>query len=300
MLLDCIIIGGGPAGLNAALVLGRARRKVILFDEGKPRNAVTRESHGFITRDGTAPSEFRRLAHQDIRKYPSVEYRTERITEAARHTGFLEVTTAQGAVYHTKKLILATGLKEVLPDIPGIHDYYGQSLFSCPYCDGWELRDQPLAVISEDVPRLLHLTQILWNWSRDLIICTNGASVLTGEHKEILRRKHIRCHEQRIVSLAGHNGRLSRVLFSGGEEAAVSGGFISPETFQASDLAKSLGCMMNPAGGLRTDEFGRTGIPGIYAAGDTAVIAPSQVIIAAGEGSRAAIGVNTDLAHEEF
>ncbi|MNH72489.1 Thioredoxin reductase [compost metagenome] len=299
-MLDCIIIGGGPAGLSAALVLGRARRKIILFDDGRPRNAVTRESHGFITRDGTTPTEFRRLAHQDIQKYSSVEFRTERVTDAAKHTEFLEITTSLGAVYHTKKLLLATGLKEVLPDIPGIQEYYGSSIFSCPYCDGWELRDQPLAIISDDEVHARHLMVILWNWSRQLLVCTNGKYSLSLEFKEALGRKKIPFNEHRIINLAGHGGQLERITFSNHEEAVLTGGFITPECFQSTEFGEALGCAKDHTGGILTDEFGRTSIPGIYAAGDTSIIAPSQVIIAAGEGSRAAIGVNTDLAHDEF
>ncbi|MNK51901.1 Thioredoxin reductase [compost metagenome] len=298
-MLDCIIIGGGPAGLSAALVLGRARRKIILFDDGRPRNAVTRESHGFITRDGTTPTEFRRLAHQDIQKYSSVEFRTERVTDAAKHTEFLEITTSLGAVYHTKKLLLATGLKEVLPSIPGIQEYYGRSIFSCPYCDGWELRDQPLAIISDEV-HARHLTVVLWNWSHQLLVCTNGTSALSLEFKEALRRKNISFNEHPIKNLVGLGGQLERIIFSNHEEAILTGGFITPDWFQSSELGEALGCAKNHTGGILTDEFGRTSIPGIYAAGDTSIIAPSQVIIAAGEGSRAAIGVNTDLAHDEF
>ncbi|USB35137.1 NAD(P)/FAD-dependent oxidoreductase [Paenibacillus sp. YPG26] len=299
-MLDCIIIGGGPAGLSAALVLGRARRKVILFDDERPRNAVTRESHGFITRDGTTPAEFRQLAHQDIRKYTSVEFRTERVTDTIRHTDFVEVTTSRGAVYHTRKLLLATGLKEVLPDIPGIQDYYGRSLFSCPYCDGWERRDQPLAIISDDEVQARHLVVVLWNWSRQLLVCTNGKYALSLEFKEALRRKNITFNEHPIINLAGHGGQLERIRFSSHEEAILSGGFITPEWFQSSKFGESLGCAKSQSGGIVTDEYGRTSIPHVYAAGDTSLISPSQVIIAAGEGSRAAIGINTDLAHEEF
>ncbi|RUT28987.1 NAD(P)/FAD-dependent oxidoreductase [Paenibacillus zeisoli] len=299
-MLDCIIVGGGPAGLNAALVLGRARRKILLFDDNRPRNAVTQESHGFITRDGATPAEFRQLAHQDIQKYSSVEFRTERIATAAKHADFLEITTSSGAVYHTKKLLLATGLKEVLPGIPGIEEYYGRSIFSCPYCDGWELRDQPLAIISEDEDHALHLTRVLWNWSRQLLVCTNGKAALSPEFKHVLRSRNIAYSEHPITHLIGRSGRLERIRFSNQEEASLTGGFIKPDWFQSSELGRSLGCAMNPSGGLLTDEFGRTSVAGVYAAGDTSVISPSQVIIAAGEGSRAAIGINTDLAHEEF
>jgi thioredoxin reductase len=139
MIVDCAIIGGGPAGLNAALVLGRARRRVLVFDENHPRNAVTQESHGFVTRDGVKPHEFRAMAHQELSKYPSVEMQLVRVTAIRKASDAFAITTEKGDVFSAKTVLLATGLKEILPPIDGLHDYYGKSVFCCPYCDGWEL-----------------------------------------------------------------------------------------------------------------------------------------------------------------
>ena len=135
MLFDCAIIGGGPAGLNAALVLGRARRNTILFDNNNPRNAVTQESHGFITRDGIQPQEFREIAHREIGKYPSVLYEKEEITSITKKDQLFELVTSNNELYQSKTIIISTGLRDVLPDIENISDYYGKSLFNCPYCD---------------------------------------------------------------------------------------------------------------------------------------------------------------------
>lgn len=165
MLLDCVVIGGGPAGLNAALVLGRARRIVTVFDEGKPANAVTHESHGFITRDGVNPNDFRTIAHQEIGKYPSVNIQHTQVTGVSRRDSAFEVTTGKGDVYLARNILLATGLKAILPTIDGIHDYFGKSLFTCPYCDGWELRDKRLVVISEEQDAF-HMAQLVRNWSK--------------------------------------------------------------------------------------------------------------------------------------
>jgi thioredoxin reductase len=150
MLFDCAIIGGGPAGLNAALVLGRARRNTILFDNDNPRNAVTQESHGFITRDGIKPKEFREIAHKEIDKYPSVAYAKKDVTSIIKNNQLFELVTFEKEVYQSKTIIISSGLKDVLPNIENISDYYGKSLFNCPYCDGWELRDKPLVVIIDD------------------------------------------------------------------------------------------------------------------------------------------------------
>jgi thioredoxin reductase len=147
--LDCAIIGGGPAGLNAALILGRARRNVLLFDNDNPRNAVTQESHGFITRDGIKPKEFREIAQKELGKYPSVVYLKREVTSIIKNTEF-ELVTSEREKYYSKTIIISTGLKDILPNIESISDFYGKSLFHCPYCDGWELRDKPLAVIIGD------------------------------------------------------------------------------------------------------------------------------------------------------
>jgi len=299
MIVDCAIIGGGPAGLNGALVLGRARRKVLVFDDNHPRNAVTQESHGFVTRDGVKPNEFRAIAHQELRKYPSVEMQPVRVTAMRKASGAFEITTEKGDVFSVKTVLLATGLKEILPPIDGLHDYYGKSVFCCPYCDGWELRDKPLVIISEG-PHTFHLVKVIWNWSHDLLVCTNGHQVLDSEQQAALRRKGIEVVEDRITTLVGKGGQLEQVVFATQGAHARRGGFVAPRLLQASPFGEELGCEMNVMGGIVTDAFGRTTVPGVYAAGDASVVVPAQLIIAAAEGSRAAAGVNTDLTENEF
>jgi thioredoxin reductase len=300
MIIDCAVIGGGPAGLNAALVLGRARRTVLVFDDNRPRNAVTQETHGFLTRDGVKPGEFRSIAHQEISKYPSVAIRQMRINEVSKHEGWFELVADNGEVVQARTIILATGLKETLPAIDGIHDYYGKSLFSCPYCDGWELKDQPLMVIAEEGQRAFHLAKLVWNWSRDLLVCTNGHALLTTEQREMLRKKEIQVVEDRITALVGEKGMLERVVFASHEAIARRGGFVASQVLQASPFGEELGCQMNAMGGIVTDPLGRTTVAGVYAAGDALMAAPQQLIIAAAGGSWAAAGVNTDLTEREF
>jgi thioredoxin reductase len=297
MLFDCAIIGGGPAGLNAALVLGRAKRNVVLFDDNQPRNAVTQESHGFLTRDGVEPNEFRNIAHQEISRYPSVAIRPIRITDVSNYEDSFELVASDGTTFDSKTVILATGLKETLPAVEGISDYYGKSIFGCPYCDGWERRDQPLLVISE-TPHAFQYTTIIWNWSRDLLLCTNGHQILTREQKEKLQKKEIQVFEDSIAVLVGKNGMLERVVFSTGEEVARTGGFMTVQWTQAAPFASLLGCNLNEMGGPTIDMLGRTSVKGVYAAGE--VTLPSQLIVSAAQGSAAAAGVNTDLIQSEF
>lgn len=297
MLIDCAIIGGGPAGLNAALILGRSGRQVLLFDDNKPRNAITRESHGFLTRDGIKPSEFKAIALVELKKYPSVSLQNTKIVSVKKEDGYFLVETINGESYKSRKVILATGLKEELPNIAGIKQFYGTSLFSCPYCDGWELKNKPLAVIS-DHEHVLDLVKLVYNWSGNLIVCTNGKNTITGDPKTELQGKGIRIYDSKIEAVSGMEGLIDTIRFVDGEEVVVKGGFITPEWIPTTIIGEALGCDIDEKGGLNTDYLGRTNIEGVYAAGD--ITTPSLLIIAAGEGSKAAIGVNTDLTNEDF
>jgi thioredoxin reductase len=299
-LFDCAIIGGGPAGLNAALILGRARRNTILFDNNNPRNAVTQESHGFITRDGIKPNEFREIAHRDISKYPSVIYEKKEIFSITKKGKLFELVTSNKELYQSKTIIISTGLKDVLPDIENIADYYGKSLFNCPYCDGWELRDKPLVVIIEEQKQGFHFIQTVYNWSKDIVVCTNGKSILNSEQKCLIQNKGIKIIENKIKNFEGKDGQMERIIFENGDSIIRKGGFVLPQPIQASDFAKKLGCEYNSLGGISVDFYGRTNVQGVYAAGDASVFAPAQLIIAAAEGLKAAAGVNRDLIQKEF
>jgi thioredoxin reductase len=299
-LFDCAIIGGGPAGLNAALVLGRARRNTILFDNNNPRNAVTQESHGFITRDGIKPQEFREIAHKDIGKYPSVIYEKQEISSITKKDKLFELVTSNKGLYQSKTIIISTGLKDVLPEIENISDYYGKSIFNCPYCDGWELRDKSLVVIIEEHIQGFHFVQTVYNWSKDLIVCTNGKFILNSEQKRLIQNKGIKIMENKIRNFEGKNGQMEKIHFEDGDSVIRKGGFVLPQPIQASDFAKKLGCEYNSLGGISVDFYGRTNIHGVYAAGDASIFAPAQLIIAAADGLKAAAGVNRDLIQKEF
>jgi len=300
MVFDCAIIGGGPAGLNAALVLGRARRNTILFDHNNPRNAVTQESHGFITRDGLKPNEFREIARKEIAKYPSVIFEKRQITSVSKNGHLFELVTSESITYQSKTIIISTGLKDNLPSIENIFEYYGKSLFNCPYCDGWELRDKPLVAIIDEQVQGFHFIQTIYNWSKDLVVCTNGKPFQNSEQKRLIQNKGIKIIENRIKNFVGENGQIQKAIFENGESVNIQGGFVLPQLTQSSDIAKQLGCEYNSLGGISTDSFGRTNINGVYAAGDASIIAPAQLIIAAAEGLQAAVGVNRDLIETEF
>ena len=299
MVLDCVVVGGGPAGLNASLVLGRAKKKIILFDDNKPRNAVTQESHGFITRDNIKPAEFKRIALENLKEYPNITIKNQRVFDIKTENNHFVILTSDGLTYQSRKVILATGLKDILPSIKGIHDYYGTSLFSCPFCDGWELKDRPLVFISED-ERGLHMIKMISNWSKDVVVCTNGKKVFSNEQRHLLAKKDIEVIDEEIEYFQGEGGNLRSIVLKSGREVAIAGGFVTTGLQQASPLAQLLGCSMNSMGGIETDKAGRTNIAGVYACGDNSIIAPAQLIIAAAEGSKAAMAVVGDLVNEDF
>jgi len=200
-LLDVIIVGGGPAGLNAALVLGRCRRKVRLFDDGKPRNAASHALHGFLSRDGTAPDELRAIARDQLAAYPSVRIEDHRVVDAARTPTGFSVTAQDGRMFTARKLLLAGGVVDELPEQPGFRDLYGAGDFHCPYCDGWEMRDQPLAVYGRGDQKGGGLALEMTHWSRDTVLCTDGPSELTVDFRDRLTKRGVALREERIVRL---------------------------------------------------------------------------------------------------
>jgi len=296
---DCVIVGGGPAGLSAALVLGRARRSVLLIDDNRPRNAVTQASHGFLTRDGIQPAEFRRIAHEELLEYPSIEHLQAEVADIFKQADDFEIVMRTGEQVRAKKLILAAGLKEVFPEIDGLHDFYGKSIFNCPYCDGWEWRDQPIVLLAEE-PVILHMAKLLYNWSRDLIICTNGKPLLSAEERVLLESKHIRVIETPVVAFEGHHGQLEQIILADNRRIERSAGFVIPKWQPKIDFSKQLGYAVTEFGGVATDAMGRSTIASLYAAGDAAYVRPSQLIYAASDGYKTGVTVNADLSEELF
>jgi thioredoxin reductase len=266
VLFDSIIIGGGPAGLNAALVLGRARRNIILFDNNKPGNAVTHASHGFITRDGISPSEFRQIAYGELSRYPSIEFNNNEVISVIKNEISFDLITSNGEKYQSKTIIISTGLKGVLPNIDNISIFYGKSLFNCPYCDGWELKDKPLVIIIEEQKHIIDFVKTIYNWSKDLVVCTNGKIILDSELKDLLQNKGVKFMEQGIKNLIGQNGLMKKIVFENGETISRKGGFVLPQYIQSSDFGKQLGCENDFMGGIATDTFGRTNIQEVYIA----------------------------------
>jgi thioredoxin reductase len=296
---DVVIVGAGPAGLSAALILGRCRRTVLICDTGRPRNAASLALHGYLTRDGVPPRELLAIGRRELEVYDTVELRDVGAADAVcNDRGTFQVTLDDGSVVRSRKLLIATGVCDNLPEIDGIQELYGRSVFHCPYCDGWEVRDQPIAVYGKG-RRGAGLSLELTAWSRDLVLCTDGASEIAAEERARLERNGIAVREDRVAALQGRGGILERIVFASGEPLARRAMFFTTGQFQRSALAIRLGCELNDKGTVRTGKYESTHLPGLFVAGD-ASRAVQWVIVAAAEGAEAAFAINTDLIEEDL
>ena len=295
---DVVIVGAGPAGLSAALVLGRCSRTVVVCDNGHPRNEASHAMHGFLTRDGMPPLEFLRLARQELTPYDTVSVRDVTVTDARCEEGRFVTTLETGEVLESRKLLIATGVRDKVPTIDGIANLYGRSVFHCPYCDGWELRGLPLAVYGKG-EKGYGLGLELTAWSSDILLCTDGPSELETRQIERLARNGITVCENPVVRLEGEDGMLRRVVFEGTEPSERRALFFTTGQYQQSALATQLGCELNEKGTVPTGSYETTHLRGLYVAGD-ASRAVQWVVIAASEGAQAAFAINTDLIKENL
>ncbi|HYD47031.1 MAG TPA: NAD(P)/FAD-dependent oxidoreductase [Terriglobales bacterium] len=294
---DVIIVGGGPAGLSAALVLGRSRRKVLLFDSGQYRNAAARVVHGFLSRDGIDPSELRRIAREQLRPYDSVELKEVAVIDVRRIDRGFEVTTIDGAVVTARKLLLATGVVDEVPSVEGAAELFGCGLHQCPYCDGWEVRDQPLGVYGRGDEKGGGLALEMKQWSEEITLCSDGPSELSPSCRERLRRRGVALREERVIRFEPA-GEGIRVVFESGAPIEFGAVFFNTGSRQQSDLAKRLGCSFDERGGVCAGQYEATDVPGVYVAGDTSrdVL---LAIVGAGEGCEAAVAINSALVKED-
>ncbi|MGE5521795.1 MAG: NAD(P)/FAD-dependent oxidoreductase [Candidatus Dadabacteria bacterium] len=292
-ILDCIIVGGGPAGLNAAVVLGRCRRKVLVFDTGKQRNRYSHGMHNYLTRDDIMPTDFIQLCHKELKKY-GVRFRNKKITSAHKNTdGVFEVKDENGDCYFSKKLLVATGLSDNLPDIKGFMEMYGISVFHCPYCDGWEVKDKHIGVYARNKEGW-ELALSLKGWSSRVTLYTDGRNKVKPEQQEQLSANGIEIVRQPIERLEGTNGYLQKILFKSGEERKCEALFFVNGFKQQCNIAEAFGCEMTAKGVVRTNRHQQTNIEGLYVAGDASKDM-HFVVVAAAEGAKAGVTINKEL-----
>lgn len=294
-IFDAVVIGGGPAGLSAALALGRATRRVLVASCGPPRNAPAHGAHNVFTRDGTAPLELLRIGRKQLEQY-DVTIRDECASDVqASESGY--VVTLQSGAVRTRGIVLATGVRDVLPDIPGFQELWGSGVFHCPYCHGWEVANRPLAIHAAG-ENALHLTKLIRGWTRDLILFTNGPAELSEHEEHRIRSMGIVIRGEPIDRLVGMH-ELEAVILRNGEVIPRAGLFVRPAQELRSDLPHRLGCAITPAGRIEADAQGRTNVPFVFVAGDAAP-GHQSVVSAAASGAIAGAGLNHDLLDAEF
>ncbi|MFD0959069.1 NAD(P)/FAD-dependent oxidoreductase [Paenibacillus chungangensis] len=299
-LWDVVIVGGGPAGLSAALILGRSRRSVALIDEGKPRHSVTKQAHGYLTRDGISPAAFRHAAYEELAQYDSVWRIEDVVTEAFKEQNRFLVSTYGGCKLYSRNIIIAAGVKDNLPPWQGMVQVYGKSVFLCPYCDGWERRDEPLAVFGNG-NNLYAFTRKIYSWSKDLIVFTDGTAKLNEEQKLALQIRGIGLEEGKISQLQHTaDGQLTHVNMRDGDNIARTGGFLlDTNERQATNIPEKLGIALTAAGHYETEHHGQTEVKGLYIIGDARTIF-SGLVGAANDGYIVGEIINNDLLEQEW
>jgi thioredoxin reductase len=296
---EVVIVGGGPAGLSAALILGRSRRKVLVCDSGQRRNAQADSLNGYLTRDGIRPSEFIRIARKELHKYSNITFYEGNVVEARRLGQGFEVILQGGESFHSRKLLLATGVVDEVPEIPGISMFYGKSIHQCVYCDGWEWREKKIAVYGKGY-RGYKLALSMTQWSSDIMLFTDGPSELDQEKLDRLKRHNIAIQKERIQSLEGNDdGKLKFIMLKNNQRIERDALFFNTSSFLRSNLLDQLGVPYTEEDGPDTGRYEKTKVPGLFVAGN--ILREVQlVIVAAAQGAEAGFGINAVLTKENL
>jgi len=302
MSFDVLIVGGGPAGLSAALALGLARKRVLLCDAGPPRNAAAVQLHNFVTRDGVAPADFRRIGREQLAAYPTIEVRETRVQAITGSRGAFSVELdGERASEHieAKRIVIATGMIDEMLPIEGFTELWGHSIFQCPYCHGWEVQDRAWGYLAaaKDGPMLLHFALMARAWTRDLTVFTHGAFDVDDETQKTLTKAGIRLETASIERLVARNGLLENIELVGGKSVPCAALFVHPPQRQV-EVVCALGLALDEHGFVAIDPMRReTSVPGIYAAGDSTT-RQQGAIFGATQGTHAAAMLNAELTAE--
>jgi thioredoxin reductase len=300
---DCVIIGGGAAGLSAALVLGRARRRTLVVDAGDQSNLAASGIGGLLGHDGRSPAELYDIGRRELAAYPSVEVRNGVVVGGARDDDGLVLDLDDGCRERTRRVLLATGMHYRPPDIPGLAELWGRSVFHCPFCHGWEVRDRPLAVLARG-ERAVHSALLLRGWSDDIVLLTDGRAELEGDDRARLAAAGIAIDERQVDELVSDNGELAAIAFRNGSQLARHGLLVASTLHQRSSLADELGAGQGNATPIAEDPVDidammRTTSFGVFAAGDVSAPMP-QVAAAIAAGSLAAAAVVQSLLADDY
>ena len=295
---DVIIIGGSYSGLAAALALGRSLRDVLIIDSGQPCNRSTPRSHNFLTQDGKAPGEIASIARDQLRTYHNIHSFAGAASIAEITKAGFNVNVTTGERFSARKLILATGIKDVMLPVKGFADCWGISVLHCPYCHGYEVRHQPTGILANG-DYAYEFAALINNWTQDLTLFTNGPSTLTTQQSERLRARSIRIVENEIAEVQHLNGYIQSITFEDGTNAVVKAIYARPPFHQHSGIPERLGCELTEEGYIRVDLMQKTSIPGVFACGDNT--GPMRTVAnAVATGTTAGMMVNKELILEEF
>ena len=295
---DTIIVGGSYAGLATAMALGRALRKVLVIDSGNPCNQQTPHSHNFLTNDGKTPKEIAGIARQQVQQYKTVDFLSAFVTSGRKTESGFVVETESNETFAAKKLVFATGIKDGMPDIPGFAECWGISVLHCPYCHGYEVRQQKTVILANGNDAV-ELATLISNWTDDLTVYTNGKSTLSEQQEQKLQQHNIHINENEIEKLEHRNGYVERILLKDGFNATVKAIYARLPFVQHSSVPQMLGCELTPEGYIKTDPAQRTTVPGIFACGDNTT-RMRTVANAVAMGTTTGMMLNKELIDEMF
>jgi thioredoxin reductase len=298
MTFDVIIIGGSYSGLSAAMSLGRALRNVLVIDSGKPCNRQTPHSHNFLTRDGQTPAELSALAKKEVAEYKTITFYEGLAVSGAKTDAGFEIHTQAGDRFTAKKLVFASGIRDIMPDIEGFAECWGITAIHCPYCHGYEVKHEPTGILANG-DGAFEYAKLISNWTKNLTVFTNGASTLTEEQAARIRSHHINIVETAIDRFEHDKGYLRRIIFKDGSDFPLKAVYARPQYEQHSDIPAALGCELTEQGLLKIDAMQRTTIPGVYACGDNAS-GMRSVANAVAMGSLAGVALSREMIDEAF
>jgi thioredoxin reductase len=295
---DVIIVGGSYAGLSAAMALGRALRNVLIIDSGLPCNRQTPHSHNFITQDGEKPSVIAEKAKKEVLKYDTVKFLTDLAVNGTKTAKAFEISTQSGKLFSAKNLVFATGLKDIMPNIKGFSECWGITVIHCPYCHGYEVKNQKTGFLANG-DFAFQFAQLIRNWTKDLTIFTNGKSKLTQEQTDKIKRHNISIDEREITSLKHKNGVLEEIIFADNSTFQLKAIYSRPAFEQHCKIPELMGCEVTEQGLIKVDTFQKTTVDNIFACGDS-TYSVRAVSNAVSTGSTAGVELSKAMIAEEF
>lgn len=295
---EVIIIGGSYAGLSSAMALGRSLRHVLVIDAGDPCNQQTPHAHNFITQDGEKPAAIAQKARKQVLEYNTVEFCEARVTDVVKEGHGFGVYTENGAAYHGQKLILATGVRDIMPNIPGLAESWGISVVHCPYCHGYEVRGQKTGILANG-DMAIHYAQLLRNLTKDLTILTNGKADFTEEQRQKLTTHRIQIIDKKVAGIDQVNGQLRQILFQDGSFFALDVIYAGLPMEQKSNFAEKLGCELTERNLIKVDAFQKTTVENVFACGDNSSLFRS-IANAVSTGNLSGACANNSLLAEAF